>query len=153
MPCGHTSTTITGRSQGSSRAPSEEALREDNGRTGKLVLDQLAEPERVLVGLGPGQRRGVVPGRRTDVPLVFSGRGPDRAPLVAVFRGLTVDWESAFPGDAELDRAREAVRLAGLSHPRGVVELLADRRYGGDFGGYRALESTSFRGSEEERGR
>jgi hypothetical protein len=86
-------------------------------------------------------------------PPAFSGRAPDPAPLVAVFRGLSVDREPAFPSDAESDRARDAVRLAGLSHPRSVAEQLADRRHGGDSGGYRAPESTLYRGSEEERGR
>jgi len=50
-------------------------------------------------------------------------------------------------------RARDAVRLAGLSHPRSVGEQLADRRYGSDSGGHRAPESTPYRGIEEERGR
>jgi len=67
-------------------------------------------------------------------------------------RGLTVDREPAFPGDAESDRARDAVRLAGLSHPRIVAEQLTDRRYGSDSGGYRAPGSTPYRGIEEERG-
>jgi len=59
----------------------------------------------------------------------------------------------AADAQASPDPARDAVRLAGLSHPRSVGEQLADRRYGGDRGGYRASESTPFRGSEEERGR
>jgi len=54
---------------------------------------------------------------------------------------------------ASPDRARDAVRLAGLSHPRSVGEQLADRRYGSDSGGHRAPESTPYRGIEEERGR
>ena len=86
-------------------------------------------------------------------PPAFSGRAPDRTPWVPAFRGLTVDREPGFPGDAESARAGDAVRLPGLSHPRSVGEQLADRRYGSDSGGYRASESTLYRGSEEERGR
>jgi len=54
---------------------------------------------------------------------------------------------------ASPDPARDAVRLAGLSHPRSVGEQLADRRHGSDSGGHRAPESTPYRGIEEERGR
>jgi len=39
---------------------------------------------------------------------------------------MTVDREPGVPGDAESDRARDAVRLAGVSHPRSVAEQLAD---------------------------
>ncbi len=100
------------------------SFREGNGRTGKLVLDQLAERSSFAldwerVSGGEWNRASA----RTHPP-AFSGRAPDRTPLVAVFHGLSVDREPALPGDAESDRARDAVRLAGLSHPRCVGEQL-----------------------------
>jgi len=128
-------------------------FREGNGRTGKLVLDQLAE--RSSFGLDwdrvSGQEWNQASARTH--PPAFSGGAPDRTPLVPAFRGLTVDREPGVPGAAEPDRVGDAVRLAGLSHPRSVAEQLADRRYSSDSGGYRAPESTPYRGSEEERGR
>jgi len=51
------------------------------------------------------------------------------------------------------DPARDAVRLAGLSHPRSVGEQLADRRGGEAVGGDGSPEWTPHRGREEERGR
>ncbi len=51
------------------------------------------------------------------------------------------------------DPARDAVRLAGLSHPRSVREQLADRRHDGDSGRNPAKEAARDRGREEERGR
>ncbi len=129
------------------------SFREGNGRTGKLVLDQLAERSPFALDWDrvSGEKWNQASARTH--PPAFSGRAPDRTPLVPVFRGLTVDREPGVPGAAELDRARDAVRLAGLSHPRSVAEQLADRRYSSDSGGYRALKSTLYRGSEEERGR
>jgi len=53
----------------------------------------------------------------------------------------------------DLSAARDAVRLAGLSHPRSVEEQLADRRGGGAVSGDGAPEWTPHRGREEERGR
>jgi len=54
---------------------------------------------------------------------------------------------------SDLSAARDAVRLAGLSHPRSVEEQLADRRGGGVVSGDGAPEWTPHRGREEERGR
>lgn len=129
------------------------SFREGNGRTGKLVLDQLAERSSFALDWDriSGEEWNQASARTH--PPAFSGRAPDRTPLVPVFRGLIVDRDPGVPGDADVDRARDAVRLAGLSHPRSVHEQLADRRYGGDSGGYRAPESTPHRGREEERGR
>jgi len=53
----------------------------------------------------------------------------------------------------EVSAARDAVRLAGLSHPRSVEEQLADRRGGEAVGGDGSPEWTPQRGREEERGR
>ena len=53
----------------------------------------------------------------------------------------------------DLSAARDAVRLAGLSHPRSVEEQLADRRGGGTASGDGSPEWTPQRGREEERGR
>jgi len=129
------------------------SFREGNGRTGKLVLDQLAERSSFVLDWDRVSGEEWNQSSARTHPPAFSGRAPDRTPLVPVFRGLIVDRDPGVPGDAEVDRVRDAVRLAGLSHPRSVHEQLADRRYGGDSGGYRAPESTPYRGSEEERGR
>jgi len=51
------------------------------------------------------------------------------------------------------DPAGDAVRLAGLSHPRSVGEQLADRRHDGDSGRNPPQEAARDRGREEERGR
>ncbi len=51
------------------------------------------------------------------------------------------------------DPARDAVRLAGLSHPRSVGEQLADRRHGGDPTRLATAGPRWDRGREEERGR
>jgi len=51
------------------------------------------------------------------------------------------------------DPARDAVRLAGLSHPRSVAEQLADRRHDAVSGRNPAEEAARDRGREEERGR
>ncbi len=53
----------------------------------------------------------------------------------------------------DVSAARDAVRLAGLSHPRSVEEQLADRRDGGTANGDGSPEWTPHRGREEERGR
>jgi len=53
----------------------------------------------------------------------------------------------------DLSAARDAVRLAGLSHPRSVEEQLADRRGGEAANGDGSPEWTPHRGREEERGR
>jgi len=53
----------------------------------------------------------------------------------------------------EVSAARDAVRLAGLSHPRSVEEQLADRRGGEAANGDGSPEWTPQRGREEERGR
>ncbi len=53
----------------------------------------------------------------------------------------------------EVSAARDAVRLAGLSHPRSVEEQLADRRDGGTANGDGSPEWTPQRGREAERGR
>jgi len=53
----------------------------------------------------------------------------------------------------DLSAARDAVRLAGLSHPRSVEEQLADRRGGEAVGGDGSPEWTPHREREEERGR
>jgi len=56
------------------------------------------------------------------------------------------------PAQAPPDPARDAVRLAGLSHPRSVGEQLADRRHGGDPMRSATVESRRDRGREEEQG-
>jgi hypothetical protein len=53
----------------------------------------------------------------------------------------------------DVSAARDAVRLAGLSHPRSVEEQLADRRGGEAVSGDGASEWTPHRGREEDRGR
>jgi len=53
----------------------------------------------------------------------------------------------------EVSAARDAVRLAGLSHPRSVEEQLADRRGGEAANGDASPGWTPQRGREEERGR
>ncbi len=53
----------------------------------------------------------------------------------------------------EVSAARDAVRLAGLSHPRSMEEQLADRRDGGTANGDGSPDRTPHRGREEERGR
>jgi len=54
---------------------------------------------------------------------------------------------------ASPDPARDAVRLAGLSHPRSVGEQLADRRHGGDPMRSATVQPWRDRGRQEEQGR
>jgi len=61
------------------------SFREGNGRTGKLVLDQLAERSSFALDWNQASAR--------MHPPAFSGRASDPAPLVAVCRGLSVDRE------------------------------------------------------------
>ncbi len=80
-------------------------------------------------------------------PALLKERGEGNAGLATMRELVTADVVAPnVAADAQVlpDRARD---------PRSVGEQLADRRHGSDSGGYRAPESTSFRGSEEERGR
>jgi len=89
-------------------------------------------------------------------PALLKERGEGSAGLATTREWVTADVvapNGVADAQASPDRARDAVRLAGLSHPRSVGEQLADRRHGSDSGGHRAPESTPYRGIEEERGR
>ena len=68
---------------------------------------------------------------------------------------VTADVVASVVADAQAlpDPARDAVRLAGLSHPRSVGEQLADRRHGGDPTRLTTAGPRRDRGREEERGR
>ncbi len=85
-------------------------------------------------------------------PALLKERGEGSAGLVTTRELVTADVvapNGVADAPASPDRARDAVRLAGLSHPRSVGEQLADRRHGSDSGGYRAPESTPYVGSKK----
>jgi len=89
-------------------------------------------------------------------PALLKERGEGSAGLARTRELVTADV--AVPNvvadaQASPDPARDAVRLAGLSHPRSVAEQLADRRHDGDSGHNPATEAARDRGREEERGR
>ena len=89
-------------------------------------------------------------------PALLKERGEGSAGLARTRELVTADVVA--PGvaaDAQVppDPARDAVRLAGLSHPRSVAEQLADRRHDGDSGRNPPTEVARDRGREEDRGR
>jgi len=89
-------------------------------------------------------------------PALLKERGEGSAGPVTTRELVTADVAApnvAADAPASPDPARDAVRLAGLSHPRSVAEQLADRRHDGDSGRNPAKEAARDRGREEERGR
>jgi len=89
-------------------------------------------------------------------PALLKERGQGSAGPATTRELVTADVvapNSVADPQASPDPARDAVRLAGLSHPRSVGEQLADRRHDGDSGRNPATEAARDRGREEERGR
>ncbi len=89
-------------------------------------------------------------------PALLKEMGEGNAGLARTRELVTADVAAPnVAADAQVppDPAGDAVRLAGLSHPRSVGEQLADRRHDGDSGRNPPQEAARDRGREEERGR
>ena len=105
----------------------------------------------LLAEMGAGSGHGVQPRElvTAGVPAPGAGSGgQELAPDVSAAPVMVSPDLSP-----ELSAARDAVRLAGLSHPRSVEEQLADRRGGEAANGDGSPGWTPQRGREEERGR
>jgi len=89
-------------------------------------------------------------------PALLKEMGEGSASLARTQELVTADVvapNGVADAQASPDPARDAVRLAGLSHPRSVGEQLADRRHGGDRMRSPTVQPWRDRGREEEQGR
>jgi len=89
-------------------------------------------------------------------PALLKERGQGSASFARTRELVTADVVApnvAADTQASPDPARDAVRLAGLSHPRSVGEQLADRRHDGDPTRSATVQPWRDRGREEEQGR